>query len=246
MRPRRSSAFTANGRMVSSLPVCAGSRTGMSTSGLVIAPEYRRQREFGGLRRHVALRLTAVRLQAPGQNPLLRVQPVLGLVEHHRMRAVDHFVGDLFAAMRRQAMHEDGVRLGARHQPRIDLIALEQVMAARAVAIAHGDPGVGDDAVGALDGLFRVGADVIAAPDDLIQSMSGFFGASSGGVATRRRNSNRSAACIHEVSTLLASPVQATVRPRIGPRCSSNVMTSAITWQGCERRVRPLITGTVA
>ena len=74
--------------------------------------------------------------------------------------------------------------------------------------------------------------------------MSGFFGASSGGVATRRRNANRSAACIHEVSTLLASPVQATVRPRIGPRCSSNVMTSASTWQGCERRVRPLITGT--
>ena len=54
------------------------------------------------------------------------------------------------------------------------------------------------------------------------------------------------AACIHEASTLLASPVQATLRPRIGPRCSSKVMTSAMTWQGCERRVRPLITGTVA
>ena len=45
---------------------------------------------------------------------------------------------------------------------------------------------------------------------------------------------------------MLASPVQATVRPRIGPRCSSKVITSAITWQGCERLVRPLITGTVA
>src|ERR1700683_4732085 len=86
----------------------------------------------------------------------------------------------------------------------------------------------------------------MAAPEDLIQSMSGFFGASSGGVATRKRKENRSAACIHEVSTLLASPDQATVRPRIGPRCSSNVITSAITWHGCERRVRPLITGTVA
>src|SRR5580704_11664379 len=41
MRPRRSSAFTANGRMVSSLPVCSGSRTGMARSGLVIAAEYR-------------------------------------------------------------------------------------------------------------------------------------------------------------------------------------------------------------
>src|SRR3984957_2467898 len=168
MRPRRSSAFTANGRMVSSLPVCAGSRTGVSTSGLVIAPEYRQGRRnleastARGLAYRVwltGLGLPAVSLQAPGQNPLLRVQPVLGLVEHDRLRAVDHFVGDLFAAMGRQAVHEDGVRLGAGHQPRIDLVALEQVMAPGAVAIAHGDPGVGDDTVGALDGFFRVGAD---------------------------------------------------------------------------------------
>ena len=45
---------------------------------------------------------------------------------------------------------------------------------------------------------------------------------------------------------MLASPVQATVWPLIGPLCSSKVITSAITWQGCESRVRPLITGTVA
>jgi hypothetical protein len=86
----------------------------------------------------------------------------------------------------------------------------------------------------------------IGAPERLIQSVSHFFGASSGGVATLSRNSNRSAACIQEASTLLASPVQATVLPRIGPRCSSKVSTSASTWQGCERRVSPLITGTVA
>ncbi len=69
---------------------------------------------------------------------------------------------------------------------------------------------------------------------------------SSGGVATRSSKSNRSAACIQEVSTLLASPVQATVRPLIAPRCSSKVSTSAITWHGCDHLVRPLITGTVA
>ena len=86
----------------------------------------------------------------------------------------------------------------------------------------------------------------MSAADDLTQSSSHFFGASSGGVATRSAKSKRCAACIHEVSTLLASPVQATVLPLIGPRCSSKVITSAITWQGCERRVRPLITGTVA
>src|SRR6188472_3908448 len=87
---------------------------------------------------------------------------------------------------------------------------------------------------------------LMAAPDALIQSVNGFFGASSGGVATRRLKSKRSAACIQEASTLLSSPLQATVRPRIGPRCSSKVITSAITWQGCDTLVRPLITGTVA
>src|SRR6202035_5630991 len=34
------------------------------------------------------------RLEAPGQNALLHMQAVLGLVEHHRLRAVDHLVGD--------------------------------------------------------------------------------------------------------------------------------------------------------
>src|ERR1700731_2301082 len=196
MRPRRASAFTANGRMVSSLPICSGSRTGMARSGLVIAPEYRRGRrnlealfpgrsaarsdalqtrdryilgvwnDPGSAAHRFALRrvremktLRPISLQTPRQNPLLRVQPVLGLVEHHRLRAVDHFVGDLLAAMGRQTMHEDSVGLGAGHQPRIDLVALEQVMAPRAVAVAHGDPGIGHDAVGALDRFFRVGAD---------------------------------------------------------------------------------------
>src|SRR5215470_11583728 len=37
---------------------------------------------------------------------LLGVQPVLGLVEHDRARAVQHAVGDLLAAMGRQAMHD--------------------------------------------------------------------------------------------------------------------------------------------
>jgi hypothetical protein len=60
------------------------------------------------------------------------------------------------------------------------------------------------------------------------------------------RNSKRAAASIQDASTLLASPDQAMVRPRIGPRCSSNVSTSAMIWQGCEVLVRPLMTGTVA
>ena len=37
------------------------------------------------------------------------MQAVFRLVEHHGLRPVDHLVGDLLAAMRGQAVHEDGV-----------------------------------------------------------------------------------------------------------------------------------------
>ena len=83
-----------------------------------------------------------------------------------------------------------------------------------------------------------------SAPLAFAQSSSAGVGASSGGVAIVERESRSAAAAwTHEVSTLLASPIQATVLPAIGPFCSSKVITSAITWQGCDRRVRPLITG---
>ncbi len=104
------------------------------------------------------LRLSG-RVQAPGQQALLGVQPVFRLVEHHRLRPVHHLVGDLLAAMGRQAMHEQRVGLGLRHQAGIDLVALEHVVARLGVAVAHRHPGVGDHAVGILDRGFRVLAD---------------------------------------------------------------------------------------
>ena len=39
------------------------------------------------------------------------------------------------------------------HQRRIDLIGLEQIVAARGIGVVHGNPGIGDDAVGARHGL---------------------------------------------------------------------------------------------
>src|SRR4051795_3926259 len=48
------------------------------------------------------------------QNGLLRVQAVLRLVEDDRMWSVHHLVGDLLAAVRRQAVHDDHVRPGKR------------------------------------------------------------------------------------------------------------------------------------
>ena len=41
-----------------------------------------------------------------------------------------------------------------------------------------------------------------------------------------------------------AEPTQAMTRPAMGPRCSSKVMISAISWHGWVAPVRPLITGT--
>ncbi len=58
--------------------------------------------------------------------------------------------------------------------------------------------------------------------------------------------SKRTAAWIQLVAMLLPSPDQVTRFPLIGPRCSSKVITSAISWQGWVRSVRPLMTGTVA
>ena len=80
-----------------------------SVHGLEFQPPIRR---LAGVLQHEADRILRVRVQAPGQQRLLRVQAVLGLVEDHRLRPVDHLVGHLLAAMRRQAVHEQRVGLG--------------------------------------------------------------------------------------------------------------------------------------
>ena len=93
------------------------------------------------------------RVQAPGQNALLCVQAVFRLVEHDRLRPVDHLVGDLVAAVGGQAMHEHRIRLRPRHQGGIDLVALEQIVAALAVGVLTGEHAPGE--------LVAAGADVV-------------------------------------------------------------------------------------
>src|SRR5262249_25841415 len=169
--PRRSSASTLKGKIVSSAEVAAGARAGISMWGSDMMTLYdsiysvdldnwlassfasataalsavsRRDGATSsppplageGVDRlcrplcAYSVRLNSAPVQAPGQNAFLRMQAVLGLVEHDRLRPVDHLVRDLLAAVRRQAMHEHRARIRPRHQPGIDFIALEQVVAA--------------------------------------------------------------------------------------------------------------------
>src|SRR5689334_20315940 len=53
-------------------------------------------------------------------NRLLRVQAVLGLVPHSRLRPVQDLLGDLLAPMRGQAVEDDGVVAGHAQQLVVD------------------------------------------------------------------------------------------------------------------------------
>src|SRR4051812_25623237 len=56
---------------------------------------------------------------------LLRVQPVLGLLPHYALRAIDHLGRDLLAAVRRQAVHEERIAFRRLHHLPVDLPILE-------------------------------------------------------------------------------------------------------------------------
>src|SRR3990172_2827467 len=77
------------------------------------------------------------------QRSLLRVQPVLRLVEHHRLRPFHHFRRHLLAAVGRQVVHEDRVRLRQRHHRRVYLIPLKRLAPRRAFLLpSHARPHV--------------------------------------------------------------------------------------------------------
>src|SRR5262249_28837434 len=93
-------------------------------------------RSGSGWRRPNALPL----LQAPGENTLLGMQPVLGLVPNYRLRAVDDPRGDLLATFCWQAMHEDRVWLGLGHKQLVDPISRQHVVAGVARVPPPADP----------------------------------------------------------------------------------------------------------
>src|SRR5262249_2710252 len=90
------------------------------------------------------------------QQRLLRVQPVAGFLPDDRARVLEQIVADFFAAMRRQAVHEERIRARAVEQPLIDLVALEALEPARPfLLVPHRRPDVGHDQMCALHGFAR-------------------------------------------------------------------------------------------
>src|SRR5579864_4619372 len=64
-----------------------------------------------------AVLLTLTSPHRQGHHGLLRVQPVLGLVEDRGLMTVDHGVRDLDVAVGRKRVHVDGVVVGQLHAP---------------------------------------------------------------------------------------------------------------------------------
>lgn len=77
---------------------------------------------------------------------------------HRAGRPVHHRVGDLVAAMGRQAMQHDGIRVGQRQKSRVELKRPKRLHSVQPVVfLAHRRPGVGDQNVGAGGGRVGVG-----------------------------------------------------------------------------------------
>ena len=86
------------------------------------------------------------------------MQAIFRLIEHDRARRIHDLVGDFKAAMRRQAVQENGVRRGLHHQPVVHLIAARKVSSRFGlfVLLAHAGPDVRVNGLRAGDGFFRL------------------------------------------------------------------------------------------
>src|SRR5712664_688151 len=123
-------------------------------------PEYARTTRLIGSPA-LASDIVALAAEQLEDHRLLGVQPVFGLVEDDRLRSVDDGVGDLFAPVRGQAVHEDRGRVGEAEERRTHLIAAEGLEPPVALLfLPHADPHVRVNDVRAARGGARVLGDL--------------------------------------------------------------------------------------
>src|SRR5713226_5011053 len=128
------------------------------TPGTSPSPPRLTRSKFAGMAGPTDEDICAGSLQQPFQNRLLRVEPIACLLERAALRAVQHVVRDLFAAMGRQTVQYDGVFWGLRQESRVHLVRgkrLQPMVAFR--FLAHARPNIGINHVRVLHGFDGIG-----------------------------------------------------------------------------------------
>src|SRR3954462_9793104 len=99
--------------------------------------------------------------EKPHQDGFLNVQPVFRLVEYHRTRSVDDFVGYFPSPMSWEAVHKHSVRGGVLHELSIDLIGNESSETfLRFILLSHAGPHIGVHGVSSGYGFSRIAENV--------------------------------------------------------------------------------------
>ncbi len=186
--------------------------------------------------------------ECPEQDRFLRVDAVFGLVPDARLRAVDHRVDNLVAAMRGQAMEKD--RIAAWRRSSIARRP-DRVPSRRSCCCAWSCPIDTHVSVTTRSAPVTAFARVAHDVDTRSLRTRGFDKPAIGIIALRNpradmRNRASPAASISEERTLLPSPSQRVRARGSALPLSTIVSRSATIWHGCDRSVSPLITGTLA
>ena len=167
------------------------------------------------------------------------MKPVGGLEDDLALRAVEHVRGHFFAAVSRQAVQEDRILGGERHQVLVDLERSEEFSPlVGLVFLPHARPDIGVDDVSSLDGLLRIVVDDQGNTGKPGREPCPKVGRKlvARGAASTKSRPRRADATASDRATLLPSPTKTSRRPqasRTAPRSSSGRP-----WPGRDARCR--------